>query len=148
MAGKLIYEYEKMTINSDEDGISISGRFGLLALHRGLLEARFCMIANDPDVSSSPILSEIHRRVVEKIRKLEVNEKGSDSRWEKWLAIDPTRREWNVALKRASTSSIWSKLLHDERLRLIDDLLAPFHVDVDMKEEFALEVERLRKAKT
>jgi len=133
-------------ISSDENGVFIGGKYDLLALHRGLLEARFCVVANDLDVSGSPILSEIHRRLVQILRELEVKEKGTDASWEKWLEIDSTRREWGVALTRASTSSIWGKLPHEEKLLFVDDLLAPFIVDVGMKEAFVSEAERLRKA--
>lgn len=133
-------------IASDEHGVSISGKYDLVALHRGLLEARFCAVANDPDVSGSPILSELHRRLVQTLRAIEIEEKGTDSVWATWLKMDSTRREWSVALGRASTCSIWGKLSPEDMLRFVDDLLAPFLVDDAVRKEFVSEVERRRNA--
>lgn len=124
--------------------ISLIDRYDLLALHRGLMEARFCEIANDPDVSGSPILARIHRDTVaaiiesEKIIGLDV------SRWWNWLLISEDRREWAVAVQRASMSSRWGSLDDPSKRELAHDLLAPFTVNEELLDIFLATVEKQR----
>lgn len=106
--------------------LEVVGNNELLALHRGLMEARFCEVPNDPDVSGSPILSEIHRKLVEVIVAGETVR--STEQWRQWLQLSDDRREWNVALDRAIHSTRWKGLDGDEKRKLALDLLSPFDV--------------------
>jgi|SRR5688500_3680210 hypothetical protein len=121
---------------------SLGDRYELLALHRGLMEARFCEVANDPDVSGSPILSKIHRDIVQLLSELECG--GSSASWKQWLTIEPDRREWRVAIKRASDASRWKELDEEGKKKLALDYLAPFEVRDDLLGLFIRTADQLR----
>lgn len=117
----------------------ISDRYEMLALHRGLMEARFCEFPNDADVSGSPILARFHRALLDRIVELE----GADSafRWRDWLKAGPERREWKVAVMRAASSSRWKGLNANERRELSRNLLAPFEISDESLSFFVAQVE-------
>lgn len=125
--------------------VVISSKYDLLSLHRGLMEARFCDQANDPDVSGSPILAKIHRDIISAIIEADLSDGLSPERWKAWLKITEDRREWSVALKRASVSSLWRGFSYSDKATLTLDLLAPFDVDPEAVEFFIDAVEKLRK---
>lgn len=127
-----------MTSNS----FTIEGRYELLALHRALMEARYCDIANDLDVSVSPILARMHRDVVAAIIKAESDEGLEVAAWFKWLEMRVERREWAVSLGRARDSSRWGKLHGDERREFVRDLLSPFLLTPELVDLFIQEVGR------
>lgn len=88
-----------MTSNS----LVLDDYYELLALHRALLEAKFCDEPNDLDVSGSPIIARLYQKLIPVLIQAEVEKKGDTARqsWSHWLRLDATRREWGVALKRA-----------------------------------------------
>lgn len=120
----------------------VDGKYDRIALHRGLMEARFCEIPNDLDVSGSPILSAIHRNLVDAI--IAGESPRSVEQWQAWLQISDERREWNVALGRAIGSTRWNGLDESGRRKLALDLLAPFTVDGPRLEAFIDAVEKAR----
>lgn len=122
---------------------SIHGKYELLALHRGLMEARFCEIANDLDVSGSPILAKIHRDVVAVLVSLKQPVGGDSSQWKRWLSLDSNRREWKIAVSRATASSWWWRLDSADKVRAAKDLLSPFELDDQQVREFVNLVDAL-----
>ncbi len=108
------------------DTLLISKNNELLALHRALLEARFCDVPNDPDVSASPILASIHARVIETLIQTASPEKATS--WKHWLAISQSRREWRVAVQRAADHSRWGRFTLAEKLEMARTLLTPFDI--------------------
>jgi len=112
----------------------------LVALHRGLLEARFCEIPNDPDVSGSPILSRLHREVISQIISCESSQKAQA--WKRWLEISPSRREWSVAIDRARASSVWKNSTDNIKAEFAIDLLSPFETTDSLIESFICDVDR------
>jgi hypothetical protein len=110
------------------DQVVINGKYELLALHRGLMEARFCDVANDLDVSPSPILARIHRDIVAALMSIDLEKKGNASSWENWLKIDEDRREWRIAIRRARELSRWRELSLTEREGYARELLSPFNI--------------------
>lgn len=126
--------------------IVISDVYELLALQRGLLEARYCDIPNDPSVSASPILAGIHKRVMDAIIAANLPDGLSPDRWRQWLAIDPERREWGVALKRAAQDSSWSRLSQEDKRSFAIGLLTPFEVNDKLLDEFLSRVDEMASA--
>ncbi len=120
----------------------VSDYYELLALHRALLEAKFCDEPNDFDVSASPIIASLHKKLLQSLIKLEVEQKGSSAQdsWNNWLAIDPERREWNVGLQRARDERLWCEWSKEDKKKYILDLLSPFHVDNELAEIFLNQV--------
>lgn len=115
---------------------SVHDKYELLALHRGLMEARFCDVANDPDVSGSPILAKIHREIVSALMALDKPVGGSREQWQEWLIIRADRREWSVALARAAESAWWPRLDGVEKIKAARDLLSPFVLSDQQAEAF------------
>lgn len=122
-------------------GIQVNEYYELLALHRALMEAKFVDVARSPEVSGSPFVARLARRVVQSLMELEEGRKGAlgQHEWTRWLQMDSNRREWQVALNRTREYSDWSYLSHDERLTIAGDLLAPFEVTEEQLLEFVTE---------
>jgi len=121
-----------MTIKS----VTIDDVYDLLALQKGLMEARFCSQPYDPGVSGSPNLAKIHRSVIAALRGANMPGGLSPDSWDKWLVIDDSRREWGIAVDRARNHSLWSRMTDAERRALATDLLAPFAVDDEVLGKF------------
>jgi hypothetical protein len=116
--------------------LTIDNKYELLALHRGLMEARFCPEPNDMDVSGSPILAALHRRLMDVLLALEPHDSATSLQWKSWLQMDVERRHWGIALGRARNSTWWKKLTIEERKQAALDLLAPFSVTDELIELF------------
>lgn len=123
--------------------IALSDIDDLLALHKGLMESRYCTTPYDSYVSGSPRLADIHRNVVAAIRSANLPAGLSPDSWDKWLAIDEDRREWRVALDRAANSSRWQKLDYSEKCEVATNLLSPFTVDEEVLGKFVEAADRM-----
>jgi len=126
----------------DSNEFVVGDKYELLALHRGLLEARFCDRENDADVSGSPILAKLHRRLISVLVSLDKPVGGSKSQWAAWLQMDDGRREWNVAIDRARRSAGWSSLAAEEKRAAALDFLSPFEVESKLVDLFIACVEK------
>jgi hypothetical protein len=129
---------EKMTSND----FIVNDYYELLALHRVFIEAKFCDCPNDFDVSPSPIVASLHKKLLFSLIAMDVEKKGESARhdWNKWLNIDPSRREWAVAIKRAENENLsgdWSEM---DRKTYILDLLSPFNINDELVEIFLNQV--------
>ncbi|MEY2151261.1 MULTISPECIES: hypothetical protein [Rhodanobacter] len=119
-----------------DKSITLTDTYDLLALHKGLMESRFCDVPNDPGVSGSPRLADIHRNVIKAIRSADLPAGLSPESWDKWLVVDEDRREWRIALDRAVKSSRWQKMDYAEKCSLASNLLAPFYIDDEVLDKF------------
>jgi hypothetical protein len=117
-------------------GITLSDVDDLLALHKALMEARYCTTPYDSYISASPRLAVIHRSLVTAIRSANMPGRLSPESWDQWLAINEDRREWGVALARAVSSSGWERLDYSEKCHRASSLLAPFDVDEALLDKF------------
>lgn len=122
---------------------NVSDYYDLLALHRALLESKFCDEPNDMDVSASPIIAKLHKQLLKVLIEIEVEKKGEDSRvsWAEWLKIDSERREWQQALKRARHESLWQEWDVNTKKNYIYNLLSPFHLDDVQVCDFIVQVD-------
>lgn len=129
-----------MTMTSNT--LTISGKYELLALHRALMEARFCSLAHDPDVSASSILANLHRSMMPTLAELAQEEPRSGKRWGEWLVLDEGRWEWRVALAKGADSVLWRLMDATAKSNFAEDLLAPFTVNDQIKAHFVSCVEQ------
>jgi hypothetical protein len=113
---------------------SVSDYYELLALHRALLEAQFCDEPNDLDVSASPIITKLHRNLLETLMNVEGSPQAEE--WKDWLKIDPDRREWQVALKRAKNERQWQNWSYEKKKEYAFHLLSPFELDDTLLDDF------------
>lgn len=122
--------------------LEIYDYYELLALHRALLESKFCSEPNDMDVSGSPIIAKLHRNVVDLLIAAEIDRYGITARdnWDKWLRLDSERREWQVALSRARSHSRLELMNESDRRQHIINLLSPFHVSEDQVNQFITQI--------
>ena len=112
--------------------------YELLALHRALLESKFCDEPNDLDVSSSPIVAKLHKQLLSILVESDVDRKGDEAKeeWNEWLQLGTDRREWKVAIKRAKNEELWENWGPREKKTYVSDLLSPFVIDDKLIDEF------------
>ncbi|MDA4848904.1 hypothetical protein [Hoeflea poritis] len=117
---------------------TVSDYHELLALHRALLEAKFCDEPNDLDISASPIISEMHKKLVKLLQEIEAgkNKDQVNHAWDEWLSIDQSRREWQVALTRARSERSWADWNEAQKKKYVYDLLSPFILDEEAAKKF------------
>ncbi len=114
----------------------IDDYYELLALHKGLMEARFSESPNNFYVAGSPLLADLHRKVIVAMTTMEA-ESGQDPHcWDQWLLMDDTRREWRLALNNANLDSSWSQLGSTEKEERARSYLAPFVVSDELLKHF------------
>lgn len=100
----------------------------LLALHKGLMEARFSDLPNNFYVSGSPLLADLHKRLVAILAARDVEAGHTPDRWDRWLVMVEGRREWALALNNVRNDSSWAGLDEAERISRARDYLSPFVV--------------------
>lgn len=128
-----------MTTNT----LIVSDIHELLALQRVLMEARYCEIPSDTAISASPIVADMHRRILDAIIAADLPAGLSPQSWRKWLVMDEGRREWNVALKRAAQHYSWNKLSKDEKRSFAVCLLTPFELNDELINVFLTRVDEI-----
>ncbi|WP_417432009.1 hypothetical protein [Kiloniella sp.] len=103
----------------------------LLALHKALLEAKFCALPSNPDVALSPVVSNLHQKIINQLIKYEIEVGGVEakSKWDEWLLISPQRLEWRAAVKRAAEKIDWDDLPLNEKEKYSKILVVPFFLD-------------------
>ncbi len=118
--------------------------YELLALHRALLEAKFCDEPNDLDVSASPLVATLHRKLLKSLIKIEVDKKGLSAQndWDDWLTLRADRREWIVGLKRVKNLDIWDEWSNETKKKYVLNLLSPFYVSDELVNTFLVEVKK------
>ena len=94
----------------------------LNALHRVIIEAKFSEYPNDRDISASPLVCEMYRRIFEELKT-----DGKD--WDAWLEGQRDR------FQRIVTQNVgriqdweWNKWSDDQKFRFIEDSLFPLTV--------------------
>ena len=123
----------------------VNDYYELLTLHRVFIEAKFCDGPNDLDVSASPMVATLHKKLLFNLIAMDVEKKGESARsdWNEWLDIDPSRREWAVAIERAENERLWDDWSVTDRKTYILDLLSPFNVTEELVEVFVNQVKQI-----
>lgn len=95
--------------------------YGLLSLHKALLEARFHEDPENELVAGSPLVADIHAQVRNLLIK---SDKGSQ--WLEWFQLRnrPDRRDRAIMLIRKCKR--WDRLSPDGKKKIVAGYLSPF----------------------
>ncbi len=95
--------------------------YGLLNLHKTLLEAKFHTMPDNEEVSGSPFVAGLCIQVRDLLME---SDKGGQ--WKNWFQLSnrPDRRNQAIILMRKSKR--WNKATSDEKSKIACDFLAPF----------------------
>ncbi|MES2933727.1 MAG: hypothetical protein V4805_09605 [Pseudomonadota bacterium] len=122
----------------------ISDVVELRVMQRIMREAKFCIAENDTEISTSPIVSQLFKRLMDALIEAEVELDGEEARtrWLRWLNLDdPRRDEWQVAVGRAANDGRWEKFTDQEKRDFSENVLCPFTMAPDLLNEFIYAVE-------
>lgn len=110
--------------------MNFSSYLDLLALHRIILEAKFCGSPSDPAVALSPRTATIANQVVDSIvGVLESENRGAEAEeWRAWrMGLSGRDREFGVV--KSLLEKIldeWAGYSYEEKVEAIRDFAAPF----------------------
>lgn len=116
-------------------------------LQRVFREAKFCKLADDDEVSESPLVAELFGRLMTALIEAQVESEGEIARlkWEKWLEMeDSSRDEWLAVRDRAQRNPLWPNWTEGEKRVYVKTLFSPFVLDDKTLETFVSEVRNSR----
>ena len=121
---------------------SVDSYIELQALQRVFREAKFCFDPSDLEISPSPVVARMYGRLIAVLVDVNVEKYGESSREDmiRWLTIDPTRSEWQVAVSRARGDETWRNLTDAELSVYIETLFAPFIISPELIAQFMLAI--------
>ena len=97
---------------------AVTDKYELIALHRALFEAQFSENPLDRDVSGSPLLASLANRLVDALTEI-------DPRWADWREAEEHPDRVAIAKARLLARPGWASLPHEEKLKSINNQLAP-----------------------
>ena len=102
--------------------------YGLINLHKALLEAKFHTMPDNELVAGSPLIADLYIQVRDLLM-----ESDTGSGWKDWFQLSnrPDRKEQAIILMRRDR--IWNKATYDEKSEIARAFLAPF---IFSEEEF------------
>lgn len=110
--------------------------YGLLNLHKALLEAKFHTTPDNEEVSGSPIVANLYI----KVRDL-LMESDKDSQWKEWFQLSnrlDRRKQAIILMKKCKR---WNKATSDEKNKIASNFLAPFLFNEEELKSVIAEVE-------
>lgn len=111
--------------------------YGLLNLHKALLEAKFNLNPDNELVSGSPLIADIYVKVRELL--LESDKSGQ---WREWFQLKNRPDYRNRAIMRMKKSSRWNRASFDEKRIITGNYLAPFLYSETELDEVVAEMDR------
>ena len=110
--------------------------YGLLSLHKALLEAKFHTMPDNESVAGSPLVADLYIQVRDMLIE---SDKGSE--WKEWFQLSnrPDRKKQAIILMRKDR--IWNKATHDEKSKIARTFLTPFLFDEEELENVIAEVD-------
>lgn len=112
--------------------------YGLLNLHKALLEAKFHTMPDNKMISGSPLIANIYIQIRDLLLE---SDKGRE--WRDWFQLSnrPDRRNQAVILMKECRG--WSKADADKKREIASSYLAPFLFDEDALMSIIAEVDIL-----
>lgn len=98
--------------------------YGVLNLHKALLEAKFHIDPDNELVSGSPLIAEIYVQVREFLIKSDESEQ-----WNAWFQLKNRPDYKERAIIRMKKCKRWNKASPDEKKKIAGAFLAPFFYD-------------------
>jgi hypothetical protein len=122
----------------------IDNYYELVALQRVFHEAKFCLVPNDEEISGSPIVANMFRKLMNVLVAVDVDRAGEHmaQRWLDWLTINNSRDEWQAALAKAKKEGAWAAWSYEEKSEYIRNLLSPFIISNELIENFMDDVKQ------
>jgi hypothetical protein len=113
---------------------SIGNYDELMALHRVIMEAKFCPDPNDLLIQGSPLVSAIANRVVEVLKVMDLDKEGEAARqkWQEWRQISPERREYRLVKSRIRSDTFWKNWNLEEQKMYVRDLVSPLQISDEL----------------
>ena len=110
--------------------------YGLINLHKALLEAKFHTMPDNELVAGSPLIADLYIQVRDLLM-----ESDTGSGWKEWFQLSnrPDRKEQAIILMRRD--KIWNKAAHDEKSKIARAFLAPFIFSEEELENVIAEVD-------
>ena len=111
--------------------------YGVLNLHKTLLEAKFNTNPDNEMVSGSPFVADIYIQVREWLIK---NDKSSQ--WEVWFQLKNRSDYKERALIRMRKNNQWKKAHYEQKKMIAKNYLAPFIYDEHELDEVIAEMDK------
>ncbi len=110
----------------------------MIVLQRVFREAKFCQVADDDELSTSPVVSRLFGLLIAALIEKEREMGGAEAaeKWTRWLAMNNDRDEWFVAVKRAAADVTWLTLNPDEKNDYTRNLFSPFVLSQELLSQF------------
>lgn len=124
--------------SSDSTDVIVDDLAQLVALDKALREAKFNVAPVDQTVAASPIIADLSRRVRS---ALSVRIYGTPEPPNREDMIQPTWREWSVAVQTARRLKVWPTWSPERKTEMAKDLLSPFGVSDQSLQMFVHEVD-------
>ena len=122
---------------------AVSNLQELRVMQRVFREAKFCLEADDEEISASPIVAKLFTQLMNVLIAIETETEADSARrgWTKWLDMsDSSRDEWTAALKRAKSNVQWPAWSQIERLEYSKTLFSPFVLTEERLRDFVTSV--------
>lgn len=111
--------------------------YGVLNLHKTLLEAKFSINPDNEMVSGSPFVADIYIQV----REWLIKNDGS-SQWEVWFQLKNRSDYKERALIRMRKNNQWKKAHYEQKKMIAKNYLAPFIYDEHELDEVIAEMDK------
>ncbi|MCI8554157.1 MAG: hypothetical protein HFJ80_04340 [Clostridiales bacterium] len=111
--------------------------YGLLNLHKALLEAKFHTAPDNKLISGSPIIANIYIQ----IRDLLI-ENDRENEWRDWFQLSNRLDRRNQAIFLMKKCKHWSKATPDKKCEIVSNYLAPFFFDDEELKSLIAEVDK------
>lgn len=108
--------------------------YGVLNLHKALLEAKFNINPDNEMVSGSPLIAEVYIQVREWL--IQYDESGQ---WKEWFQLKNRSDYKERAVMRIRKNKQWKRASLDEKKKIAKNYLAPFIYDEQELDELITE---------
>ncbi len=123
-----------------EDFILNLDYYGVLNLHKALLEAKFNVNPDNEMVSGSPLVADIYKQVREWLIK-----NDESGQWKVWFQLKNRPDYKEHALIRMRKNKQWEKAHYEKKKEIAKNYLAPFIYDEQELNDVITELERRNK---
>ncbi len=101
----------------------INDYYELLNLHKALLEARFHEGLNNKYLAGSPIVADIHNRIIKSLITMEIDRRGKEE-WTEWLKINNRKDYLDRAIENIISFEAWDK--ETNKSETVKTYISPF----------------------
>lgn len=107
----------------DNITFEITDYYELLNLHKALLEARFHEGLDNKYLAGSPIIANIHKRIINNLISMDMNRKGNES-WSDWIKICNRKDYMQRAVENIIKFEAWDN--DTDKYEIVKTYISPF----------------------